>query len=138
MTGNLILVVEDNEANQLLVSAVLELEGFEVRIAGSATDARSQLGDRVPDLILMDVQLPGQDGLSFTRELKADQKTAAIPVVALTAHAMSGDRALALSSGCAGYIAKPIDTRTFGATVRRYLGRTPDIEVRDDSPMAAS
>src|SRR5205807_6132051 len=74
----------------------------------------------------MDVQLPGQDGLSLTRQLKADPATNAIPVVALTAHAMTGDRELALRAGCVGYIAKPIDTRTFGAEVSRYLVDTED------------
>lgn len=117
----MILVVEDNEANQALVQAVLELEGYRVELAASALEALDHLRDRAPDLILMDVQLPGQDGLSLTRQLKADPATNAIPVVALTAHAMTGDRELALRAGCVGYIAKPIDTRTFGAEVRRYL-----------------
>ena len=117
----MILVVEDNEANQALVQAVLELEGYRVELAASALEALDHLRDRAPDLILMDVQLPGQDGLSLTRLLKADPATNAIPVVALTAHAMTGDRELALRAGCVGYIAKPIDTRTFGAEVRRYL-----------------
>lgn len=122
MTQNrLILVVEDNEANQLLARAVLELEGYEVRVAGSAPEAREELSGCVPDLILMDVQLPGQDGLSFTRMLKSDAATSSIPVVALTAHAMNGDRAQALSAGCVGYISKPIDTRTLGAQVRQFL-----------------
>jgi len=116
-----ILVVEDNEANQMLARAVLELEGYAVEVAGSAAEAFDVLGARQPDLILMDVQLPGEDGLSATRRLKADPATAPIPVVALTAHAMTGDRDLALSAGCAGYIAKPIDTRTFGAQVRQFL-----------------
>jgi CheY-like chemotaxis protein len=138
VSRDLIMVVEDNEANQLLVGAVLELAGFEVRIASSATEARHQLDERAPDLILMDVQLPGQDGLSFARALKADQKTAAIPIVALTAHAMPGDQALALSSGCSGYIAKPIDTRTFGAHVRRYLSKPQQTDTDDDRPMMAS
>jgi CheY-like chemotaxis protein len=131
--GNLVLVVEDNEANQLLFGAVLQREGYEVSIAGSATEARDEIRRRRPDLILMDVQLPGQDGLSFTRDLKADPATAAIPVVALTAHAMTGDRAHALEMGCAGYISKPIDTRTFGDYVRRYLGHG----IRGDTPMVA-
>src|SRR5947209_13099247 len=117
----LILLVEDNEANQLLASAVLELEGFEVRIAGSGSEVFDLLRDCVPDLILMDVQLPGQDGLTLTRLLKADPTTSAIPVVALTAHAMNGDRESALDAGCAGYISKPIDTRTFGLQVIQYL-----------------
>jgi len=116
-----ILVVEDNEANQMLARAVLELEGYAVEVAGSAAEAFDVLGGRRPDLILMDVQLPGEDGLSATRRLKADPATSPIPVVALTAHAMTGDRDLALNAGCAGYIAKPIDTRTFGAQVREFL-----------------
>ena len=132
--SNLILLVEDNEANQMLASAVLELEGFEVHVAGSAVEALDQITEGMPDLILMDVQLPGQDGLSLTRQLKNDPATAAIPIVALTAHAMSGDRATALGAGCAGYISKPIDTRTFGAQVRRYLGT----DVQHDRPRVAS
>jgi len=132
--SSLILLVEDNEANQMLASAVLELEGFEVQVAGSAVEALDQITERMPDLILMDVQLPGQDGLSLTRQLKADPATAAIPIVALTAHAMSGDRATALGAGCAGYISKPIDTRTFGALVRRYLSTG----VQADLPSVAS
>ena len=121
MSKSLILLVEDNEANQMLARAVLELEGFDVKVAGSAEEARAELQAGMPSLILMDVQLPGEDGLSLTRALKADPATAAIPVVALTAHAMSGDRALAVGAGCQGYIAKPIDTRTFGNEVRRYI-----------------
>jgi CheY-like chemotaxis protein len=117
----LILVVEDNEANQMLTRAVLELEGHWVRVATSAEEAMKSIRDEPPDLVLMDVQLPGQDGLSLTRALKSDAASAAIPVVALTAHAMSGDREEALRAGCAGYISKPIDTRTFGATVRQFL-----------------
>jgi CheY-like chemotaxis protein len=73
----------------------------------------------------MDLQLPGLDGLAFTRVLKADPGTAAIPVVAMTAHAMMGDAEKAMSAGCAGYIPKPIDTRTLGNQVRRYLGVAP-------------
>jgi CheY-like chemotaxis protein len=129
MSGRaVILVVEDNEANQLLARAVLELEGFEVQVAGSADEARDTLRHLEPNLILMDIQLPGEDGLSFTRKLKADRATTTIPVVALTAHAMTGDREVALKAGCAGYIAKPIDTRTFAFEVRQFLaaaaGRT--------------
>jgi two-component system cell cycle response regulator len=119
----LILVVEDNEANQLLASSVLEREGFRVEIAGSAQEALEKLSVTPPDLILMDVQMPGVDGLTFTRRLKADQKTAAIPIVALTALAMRGDRERTLDAGCAGYIPKPINTRTFAAEVRHFLSR---------------
>ena len=76
---------------------------------------------RTPDLILMDVQLPGQDGLSLARQLKADPATASIRIVALTAYAMAGDREQALAAGCLGYITKPVDTRLLGAQVRDYL-----------------
>lgn len=117
----LILVVEDNEVNQLLTASVLEREGFEVDVAGSSVQAIEQLANRKPDLILMDIQLPGMDGLALTRRLKADPATANITVVALTAHAMSGDREQTLAAGCAGYISKPIDTRTFGSQVREFL-----------------
>ena len=120
---NLILVVEDNEANQLLTAALLEREGYRVELATSSDQASRVLGDRRPDLILMDVQLPGEDGLSFTRRLRADPLTAAIPIVALTALAMSGDQERTLAAGCNGYIAKPIDTRTFAVDIRRYLAR---------------
>lgn len=117
----LILVVEDNETNQMLVRAVLELDGYRVAVAASASEAWEQVRRNKPGLILMDVQLPGQDGLSLTRELKADPATSGVPVVALTAHAMNGDRELALEAGCAGYIPKPIDTRTFAGQVRLFL-----------------
>lgn len=123
---SLILVVEDNEANQLLARAVLEMEGYRVEIAGSAPEAVEVLRSSVPDLILMDIQLPGQDGLSLTRQLKTDPATRAIPVVALTAHAMTGDRELAIKAGCAGYISKPIETRTFGLQVRQFLSSGVD------------
>jgi CheY-like chemotaxis protein len=117
----LILVVDDNAAGQLLVCTVLQLEGFRVDSAGSSEEVLERLNARAPDLILMDVQLPGQDGLALTRQLKASPATATIPIVALTAHAMAGDREQALAAGCCGYIAKPIDTRTLGAQVRQFL-----------------
>jgi CheY-like chemotaxis protein len=118
---SLVLVVEDNEANQLLARSVLEREGYMVEVAGAADEALNKLAERLPNLILMDVQLPGQDGLSLTRALKADPNTANIPVIALTAHAMTGDREQTIAAGCAGYIAKPIDTRTLGQQIREIL-----------------
>src|SRR5487761_1130391 len=119
--SSLILVVDDNEAGQLLACTVLQLEGFRVDSAGSAEQGLERLNLRMPDLILMDVQLPGQDGLALTRKLKADPATAAIPIVALTAHAMARDREQALAAGCEGYISKPIDTRTLGDQIREFL-----------------
>lgn len=119
--AQLILVVDDNPAGQLLVSTVLGLEGFEVQTAGSSMEVLERLSARTPDLILMDVQLPGQDGLSLARQLKADPATASIRIVALTAYAMAGDREQALAAGCLGYITKPVDTRLLGTQVRDYL-----------------
>ncbi len=118
---SLILVVEDNEANQVLASSVLEREGYRVQLAGSSEEAIERLNAQAPDLILMDIQLPGRDGLDLTRQLKADPTTASIPIVALTAMAMIGDRDRTLEAGCAGYISKPINTRTFAAEVRKFL-----------------
>ena len=123
----LILVVEDNEVNQLLTASVLEREGFTVDLAGDSTQAMERLRERTPELILMDVQLPGMDGLALTRQLKTDPATARITIVALTAHAMTGDREQTLAAGCAGYISKPINTRTFAGEVRAFLPRSvPD------------
>lgn len=116
-----ILVVEDNPANQLLAETVLELEGFTIDVAGTPVEAVRHLSANVPDLILMDVSLPGQDGLSLTRDLKADPATRGIPVVAMTAHAMVGDRDAALAAGCAGHITKPIDIDKFADEVRAFL-----------------
>jgi CheY-like chemotaxis protein len=133
-----ILLVEDNEVNQLLTSSVLEREGFAVDIAGTSVEASEILRTRVPDLILMDIQLPGMDGLSFTRSLKEDPATALIPIVALTAHAMNGDREQSLAAGCVGYISKPIDTRTFGRQVRELLpSRVPTTsQTRTDAKLS--
>jgi CheY-like chemotaxis protein len=121
MSQPFVLVVEDNETNQMLTMAVLLRDGYRVRAARSADEALAIIDTERPDIILMDLQLPGQDGLTLTRALKMDPATAAIPVVAMTAHVMLGDEAQALAAGCAGYIAKPIDTRTLSRDVRRYL-----------------
>jgi CheY-like chemotaxis protein len=134
----LVLVVEDNEVNQLLTASVLEREGFAVDLARTSTEAMDLLRARTPDIILMDIQLPGMDGLAFTRKLKADPATAGITIVAVTAHAMAGDREQTLAAGCAGYISKPIDTRTFGRQVREFLGRSaPAPDARTDATLSA-
>jgi CheY-like chemotaxis protein len=121
----LILVVDDNEAGLLLVCSVLELDGFRVESAGSQEELMKRLSAGVPDLILMDIQLAGQDGLAVTRQLKADPGFASIPIVALTARAMVGDRKQAIAAGCSGYISKPIDTRILGDQVRAFLALEP-------------
>ena len=120
-----ILLVEDNPANQLLSLTVLEQAGFTVDVAESAVEVIRRLRANRPDIILMDVQLPGQDGLSLTRELKADPSYSSIPIVALTGHAMIGDREEALAAGCAGHITKPIDIDVFADQVREFLKLAP-------------
>jgi len=90
-------------------------------MAGNAEEAVQRLATGAPDLILMDVQMPGMDGLTLTRRLKDDKRTAGIPVIALTALAMTGDRERTLEAGCSGYISKPINTRTFASEVSKYL-----------------
>jgi CheY-like chemotaxis protein len=120
-----ILLVEDNPANQLLSLTVLEQAGFTVDVAESAVEVIRRLRANRPDIILMDVQLPGQDGLSLTRELKADPSYSSIPIVALTGHAMIGDREEALAAGCTGHITKPIDIDVFADQVREFLKLTP-------------
>lgn len=116
-----ILVVEDNVANQLLVDAMLLGRGYDVRFASSASDAVASIQLVPPDLILMDISLPGQDGLSLTRQLKADPATASIRIVALTAHAMLGDRKLSLDAGCIGHITKPFDTKALREQISGFL-----------------
>jgi CheY-like chemotaxis protein len=127
MTGKRILVVDDNPTNLKLVSDVLEFEGYRILKATDAERAQEIIRDTPLDAILMDIALPGMDGLTLTRQLKADEKTRHIIVVALTAFAMKGDDAMARDAGCDGYITKPIDTRTFPDAVARYLlGDAPE------------
>lgn len=106
-----------------LVSDVLEFEGYDILKAGDAEKAQVVLTDTLPDLILMDIALPGMDGLTLTRKLKADERTRHIRIVALTAFAMKGDDQKAFDAGCDGYITKPIDTRTLPAQVVEFLAR---------------
>jgi CheY-like chemotaxis protein len=116
-----ILVVDDNLTNLKLACDILEMEGHHVERAVDAHDALCIVDTRPVDLILMDIELPGTDGLTLTRLLKAERKTSTIPIIALTAFAMKGDDQKAFQAGCAGYITKPIDTRKFGALVASFL-----------------
>jgi len=122
-TAGKILVVEDNEMNLELVSDLLEAKGFDVLQAQSGAEALLLAEAERPDLVLMDIQLPGMDGLEVTRRLKENPATNDIEVVALTAHAMLGDEERAREAGCSGYIAKPIDTRDFVLTVAGFINR---------------
>lgn len=119
--SNAILIVDDNATNLKLVRVLLEAEGYVIRTASNAHEALHVLRTFRPALILMDIQLPGMDGLTFTRQLKSTPQTAAITVVALTAYAMKGDEEKALDAGCQGYITKPIDTRQLARQLAAYL-----------------
>jgi len=116
-----ILIVEDNPANMKLVSNVLAKAGYETLEATDAETGIQFAGNERPDLILMDIQLPGMDGLTATRLLKAGQNTRDIKIIALTAFAMKGDEEKTLSAGCDGYIPKPIRYKEFLKTVESFL-----------------
>lgn len=119
--GKVILVVEDNEQNLELVEFLLEESGAEVRKARDASETWEQLALGAPDLILMDMQLPEADGLTLVAQIRRDATLADIPVIALTAHAMRGDRERFIAGGCDGYISKPINVETFVSEVKRIL-----------------
>lgn len=118
-----VLLVEDNSMNLELATDLLEACGIEVISANSGETAVKLAQEQMPNLILMDLSLPGMDGLQATAALKANPETRSIPVVAVTAHAMKGDEQKALAAGCEGYITKPIDTRMFPTLVAEYLRR---------------
>jgi two-component system cell cycle response regulator DivK len=118
-----ILVVEDNPMNMELTVDLLKLQGYEVLSAQTGQEALAIVDCEHLDLVLMDVGLPGMDGLAVTKIMKENPKTKHVPVVALTAHAMKGDEERMLNHGCAGYIAKPIDTREFPKAVEKFLGK---------------
>jgi two-component system, cell cycle response regulator DivK len=118
---HVILVVEDNERNLKLVRDVLEYGGYDVRVARTAEDGIALAIKEPPDLVLMDLQLPGIDGMEALRRLRENPRTADIPVVAVTAQAMKQDRERALEAGFNGYIEKPISVRAFPDQVRSFL-----------------
>lgn len=121
MPGEPILVVDDNPANAALILFLLEINGYDVRRAADADEAVAILREFRPRLIMMDLQLPGMDGLELTRRLKADAETRDIVIVGLTAYAMKGDEQRARDAGCDGYITKPIDTRTLPQILLEHL-----------------
>jgi two-component system cell cycle response regulator DivK len=121
-----ILIVEDHELNMKLLNDLLEAHGYEILQAREGLVAVHLARQHLPDLILMDVQLPDISGLEATRLLKADEQTKAIPIVAVTAFAMAGDKQRTLDSGCDAYVAKPIMVRDFLRLVEELLERTPE------------
>jgi len=123
MAGERILIVDDNPTNLKLVAYLVKASGYEVSTAIDAEAALLQIREHAPRLILMDLQLPGIDGLELTRRLKSDPATRDIVIIAVTAYAMKGDQDRALAAGCDDYITKPIDTRALPETIRRHLER---------------
>ena len=117
-----ILLVEDNPQNRYLVTFLLEKNGYEVVVAEDGEEAITAVSEHVPDLILMDVQLPKLDGYEATRRIKSDERFAKIPLVALTAHSMKGDRGKAMSAGCDDYVTKPVDADQLISRIKDLLG----------------
>jgi CheY-like chemotaxis protein len=123
-----ILVVDDNPVNLRLVTMLLEQEAYAVDSVEDAEQALELLVHTVPDLILMDIALPGMDGLTLTRKLKADTRFKSVPIIALTAFAMKGDDQKAYQAGCDDYITKPIDTRQFLQRIAQWLQFAPAVK----------
>jgi CheY-like chemotaxis protein len=121
MANETVLVIEDNEMNMKLARSLLQIGKYRILEAIDAENGIQLAREHHPDLILMDIQLPGKDGLTATREIKNDPAVKDITVVALTSYAMEGDEEKAMDAGCAGYIAKPIDTRSFLQAVGQFL-----------------
>ncbi len=121
MAPKTILIIEDNLLNLELATDLLQLDGFKVLQAQTAEDGLRLAQLATPDLVLMDLGLPGMDGLCATKYLKANSATSHLRVVALTAHAMKGDEEFARRAGCDGYLTKPIKTRTFVSSVKAFL-----------------
>jgi len=120
---NRILLVEDNEMNRDAISRLLERRGFTMITAVDGEEGVAMCRAEVPDLVLMDLGLPGMDGFEATRQIKADPATRAIPVVALTARALTSDREAALQAGCEDYDTKPVDLIRLVGKIRRLLGQ---------------
>ena len=125
MAGELILLVEDNEKNRKLAHDVLVHQGYRVTDAESAEEALRLVREAPPSLVLMDIHLPGMDGIAALQQLRADPSTRTIPVMAVTASAMTHDRAKIIAAGFDGYQSKPISVKPFLTAVRELLDRSP-------------
>jgi len=128
MKPTCILVVDDNPTNLKLASDVLECDGHTVLRANDAPEALAVLQHAQPEVILMDIQMPGMDGLTLTRQLKADPATRHICIVVLTSFAMKGDEENARAAGCDGYITKPIDTRALSGQIAAFMQQSPALK----------
>jgi two-component system cell cycle response regulator DivK len=123
MAGELVLIVEDNEKNRKLVRDVLTFKGYEIIEADNGEDGVRLARERRPRLVLMDIQLPGIDGIEALRRLRADDTTRGIPVIAVTASAMDRDRQKIMAAGFDGYQSKPLNVKGFVAAVEAVFGR---------------
>lgn len=130
MANEKILIIDDNQMNLELATDLLELSGYHVLQAEDAASGIALAKAEKPNLILMDIHLPGMDGLTAVRILKEDTKLLNIPIVALTAYAMKGDEEKALATGCIGYISKPINTREFPRQVASFLNLNAERRIR--------
>lgn len=122
-----ILLIEDNEQNRYLATFLLEGRGFRVVSATDGLSGIARAKELVPDLVLLDIQLPRMDGYEVARRLRAEPALRRIPIVAVTSYAMAGDREKALGAGCDGYIEKPIHPETFVDEVSRFLPDNPNL-----------
>ncbi len=121
MTDNNVMVVEDNEKNRKLMRVVLKAKGYNVIEATTGEEALNLLKNQKPNIILMDIQLPGIDGLTLIKQIKADSVTKEIPIIAVTAYAMKGDEQKILDTGCEAYMSKPIDTHELPLIIEKYI-----------------
>jgi CheY-like chemotaxis protein len=121
MENKTILVVEDNELNLKLVRSVLKINKYKILEAENAEKGIQLARDHQPDLILMDIQMPGMDGLKATEVILSAEDLKDIPIVALTSYAMEWDKEKALAAGCVGYITKPFDVKSFPETIAEYI-----------------
>lgn len=117
------MVVEDNEKNRKLMRVVLKAKGYNVIEATTGEEALSLLKGNIPDIILMDIQLPGIDGITLVKQIKADALTKDIPIIAVTAYAMKGDEQKILETGCNAYVSKPINTQELPLIIEKYIKR---------------
>jgi CheY-like chemotaxis protein len=117
----IVLVIEDNEKNRYLISFLLKGAGFEVIEAVTGEEGVQMAISKRPDLVLMDIQLPGIDGYEATRRIRASESDGTVPIIALTSYAMTGDREQALAAGCTGYVEKPINPDTIMDEIKKYI-----------------
>ena len=124
MSDKNVMVVEDNEKNRKLMRVVLKAKGYNIIEAATGEEALNLLKNQKPDIILMDIQLPGIDGLTLIKQIKASVLTKDIPIIAVTAYAMKGDEQKILDTGCNAYVSKPINTQELPLIVEKYIKKT--------------